>query len=233
MSVRDRSGAPRGNAGHVRRPALRRTRPYRVLRRAESSGRVPTLKFPSSMPSLNPTQLLTEWRNGSRAALDQLFPLVYEDLRRRARAQLGGREGHTLTTTALVHETYLKLIAAEHVSWQDRAHFLALASMAMRQVLVSYARRNLAAKRGGGAGAVSLDEVPILTDTGADDLLALDEALEKLCAVEERLSKTVEMRFFGGLSIEETAEALNVSVNTVKRDWDKAKVWLIAELAGK
>ena len=190
-------------------------------------------KFKGLMSSVDATQLLAEWRNGGRAALDKLFPLVYEDLRRRARAQLRSRDGQTLTTTALVHETYLKLIAADRVSWQDRAHFLALASTAMRQVLVSYARRNYAAKRGGGAGTVSLDEAPIFTDTGAEDLLALDDALQKLAGVDERLSRTVEMRFFGGLTVEETAEALGVSVNTVKRDWDKAKSWLTSELAGQ
>jgi RNA polymerase sigma factor (TIGR02999 family) len=183
------------------------------------------------MSPADPTQLLAEWRNGSRDALDQLFPLVYEDLRRRARAQLGpDRDGRLLTTTSLVHETYLKLIAAERVSWQDRAHFLALAARAMRQVLVSYARRNRTVKRGGGVVPVSLDAVPIFTDTGADDLLALDEALDRLAQVDERLGKTVELRFFGGLTIEETAEASGVSVNTVKRDWEKAKAWLIDEL---
>lgn len=180
----------------------------------------------------DPTQLLTDWRSGDRAALDQLFALVYDDLRRRARAQLRGG-GETLTTTALVHETYLKLIAANRVTWQDRAHFLALASMAMRQVLVSYARRNRAAKRGGGAGTISLEDVPIFTDSGAEDLLSLDDALLKLAAVDDRLSRTVEMRFFGGLTVEETAEAVGVSVNTVKRDWDRAKAWLSAELDDK
>jgi RNA polymerase sigma-70 factor, ECF subfamily len=186
------------------------------------------------MSSVDATQLLTEWRNGGRAALDQLFALVYEDLRHRARVQLRGGGADTLTTTALVHETYLKLITANRVSWQDRAHFLALASTAMRQVLVSYARRNRAAKRGGGAETVSFDDdAPIFTDSGAEDLLALDEALQKLAGVEERLSRTVEMRFFGGLTVEETAEAIGVSVNTVKRDWDRAKSWLSSELAGK
>lgn len=186
------------------------------------------------MSPVDPTQLLTEWRNGGRAALDQLFALVYDDLRRRARVQLRGGPGETLTTTALVHETYLKLIAADRVSWQDRAHFLALASTAMRQVLVSYARRNRAAKRGSGARAISLDDdAPVFTDSGAEDLLALDEAMEKLAGIDERLSKTVEMRFFGGLTVEETAEAIGVSVNTVKRDWDKAKAWLSSELAGQ
>lgn len=183
------------------------------------------------MAPADPTQLLTAWRSGNRAALDELFPLVYNDLRKRARAQLRHEpDGHTLTTTALVHETYLKLIAVDRVSWQDRAHFLALAAMAMRHVLVSYARRNRAAKRGGGQRPISLDEAPVFTDAGADDLLALDDALGRLSTEDERLGRTVEMRFFGGLTIEETAEALDVSINTVKRDWLKAKDWLTREL---
>lgn len=183
------------------------------------------------MQSVDPTQLLTEWRNGKQSALDELFPLVYNDLRKRARAQLRHQPaGHTLTTTALVHETYLKLIAVERVSWQDRAHFLALASTAMRHVLVSYARRNRAAKRGSGRGTLSLDEAPVFTDAASDDILALDEALGRLAEVDDRLSRTVELRFFGGLTIEEAAEALGVAPNTVKRDWQKAKAWLGEEL---
>jgi RNA polymerase sigma factor (TIGR02999 family) len=184
------------------------------------------------MPDLSPTSLLAEWRNGNRAALDQLFPLVYEDLRRRARSCLRAQaQGHTLTTTALVHETYLKLIAVEQVSWQDRAHFMALAATAMRHVLMNYARRNRAAKRGHGPTRVSLEAAPILTDTGAEQLLAVDAALTKLAGLDERLGRTVELRFFGGLSVEETAESLGVAPRTVKRDWRKAKAWLYRELA--
>ena len=186
------------------------------------------------MQSADPTHLLSEWRNGNRAALDELFPLVYNDLRKRARAQLRHQPtGHTLTTTALVHETYLKLIAVERVSWQDRAHFLALASTAMRHVLVSYARRNRAAKRGSGEVVLSLDEALVFTDAGAEDLLALDEALGKLAEVDDRLSRTVELRFFGGLTTEEIAEALGIAPNTVKRDWQKAKDWLGQELVDR
>ena len=186
------------------------------------------------MQAVDPKDLLVEWRGGNRAALDALFPLVYDDLRKRARAQLRQQPtGHTLTTTALVHEAYLKLIGVERVSWEDRAHFLALAATAMRHVLVSYARRNLAAKRGGARRAVSLEEAPVFTDAGSEDLLALDAAVAKLAGVNERLSRTVELRFFGGLTIEETAEALGVGVNTVKRDWDKAKAWLAEELADR
>ena len=185
------------------------------------------------MPPSDATALLTEWRNGNRAALDQLFQLVYEDLRRRARHCLRGQaEGQTLTTTALVHETYLKLIAVEKVRWEDRAHFMALAATAMRHVLINYARRNRAAKRGGRKQTrLSLEQAPILTDTGADRLLALDEALERLAALNERLSRTVELRYFGGLTVEETAAALGVAQSTVKLDWQKAKAWLYRELA--
>ena len=185
------------------------------------------------MPPADPTTLLTEWRNGNRAALDELFPLVYDDLRRRARNCLRGQAaGHTLTTTALVHETYLKLIAVEKVRWEDRAHFMALAATAMRHVLMNYARRNRAAKRGGaGQVRVNLEEAPILTDTGADELLALDDALHRLAALNERLSRIVELRFFGGLTVEEAAASLGVAPSTVKLDWQKAKAWLYRELS--
>ncbi len=185
------------------------------------------------MPPIDPTDLLTEWRNGNRAALDALFPLVYEDLRRRARSYLRRESpGHTLTTTALVHETYLKLIAVERVRWEDRAHFMALAATAMRHVLINYARRSTTAKRGGPAQTrLELDAAPILTDTGADQLLALDDALQRLALLNERLSRTVELRYFGGLTVEETAESLGVAPSTVKLDWQKAKAWLYRELA--
>ncbi|HZJ01552.1 MAG TPA: ECF-type sigma factor [Gemmatimonadaceae bacterium] len=183
------------------------------------------------MERADPTALLTEWRNGNRDALDKLFPLVYNDLRRRARAYLRGQPaGHTLNTTALVHETYLKLVAVERIKWEDRAHFLALAASAMRHVLISYARRNDSLKRGGKV-AVSLEEALVLTDTGADQMLALDDALGKLAALNERLSRTVELRFFGGLTVEETAEVLEVAPSTVKLDWQKAKAWLYRELS--
>lgn len=184
------------------------------------------------MPHPDPTSLLTEWRSGNRAALDELFPLVYEELRRRARHSLRGQApGHTLTTTALVHETYLKLMAVDRVSWHDRAHFLALAATAMRHVLMNYARRNRAAKRGSDPERVDLDQVPVLTDTGADQLLALDEALCRLEAIDERMSRTVVLRYYGGLTIEETAEAIGVAPSTVKLDWQKAREWLYREVS--
>ena len=184
------------------------------------------------MPPPDPTTLLTEWRSGNRAALDELFPLVYDDLRRRARNSLRQQAaGHTLTTTALVHETYLKLIAVDRVRWEDRAHFLALAATAMRHVLMNYARRNRTAKRGGpDQTRVDLEDAPILNDLASDQLLAVDEALDRLTLLNERLSRTVELRFFGGLTVEETAESLGVAESTVKLDWQKAKLWLYREL---
>jgi len=186
------------------------------------------------------TTLLLEWRSGSRAALDALFPLVYDDLRRRAHHYLGGeREGHTLSTTALVHETYIKLLDIDRIEIQDRAHFLALAATAMRRVLVEYARRHNAAKRGGGQAVEAiLPESPALPDLvalsaeRADQMLELDDAIARLSAHDERLGRVIELRFFGGLTVEETAQALDLAPSTVKLDWQKAKAWLYRELAG-
>jgi RNA polymerase sigma factor (TIGR02999 family) len=172
------------------------------------------------------TQLLTALRDGDRTALDRLFPLVYAELHDRAHRQLARRRpGDTLSTTALVHEAYLKLTDTAHQSYQDRVHFFAVASRAMRQILVDYARRMTAAKRGGGL-AVSLDPDQLGDPGRAEELIALDEALARLEALDERLARNVEMRFFGGLSVEETAEALGVSPRTVKRDWRKARAFL-------
>jgi len=184
-------------------------------------------------PPLKPdaTSLLVDWRRGSRDALDSLFPLVYEELRRVAHRALRGQpSGLTLSTTALVHESYLKLIVNERVSWQDRAHFLALASRAMRFVLVSYARAHGAKKRGGGRTPLELDEDLSVSDERADEMLALDTALEKLSALDERLGRIVELRFFGGLTVEEISEALEISPSTVKLDWQKARAWLYREI---
>jgi RNA polymerase sigma factor (TIGR02999 family) len=184
------------------------------------------------MPTADPTTLLIQWRSGDRAALDALFPVVYEDLRRRAHGILRHESpGHTLSTTALVHESYLKLIDGDRLPVQDRAHFLAVAARAMRQVLVSYARRHQAAKRGGGILPVELDEGALSrADAGADRMLELDRALEKLAGVDERLARTVEMRFFGGMTVEEIAQAQDRASSTVKLDWQKAKGWLAGEL---
>jgi RNA polymerase sigma factor (TIGR02999 family) len=181
----------------------------------------------------DPTTLLTKWRDGDRAALDQLFPLVYEDLRARAHRSLRQeRAGHTLSTTALVHETYLKLLDINRVRVQDRAHFFALAATAMRRVLVDYARRHRAEKRGGPNADLNphLAEPATMAAERAGEMLELDAALNKLAALNERLSRTVEMRFFGGMTVQEIAQALDLAESTVKLDWQKARAWLYREL---
>lgn len=177
------------------------------------------------------TALLAAWRGGDRGALDRLFPLVYEELRHIAHGRLGReRTGHTLGTTALVNEVYLKLVDQTRVKWTDRAHFFAVAASAMRRILVDYARRHQSLKRGGSASALNLDDPAIvnamLADNRADVLIALEEALTRLAEVDERLSRVVECRFFGGLTEDETAEALGITARTVRRDWIKAKGWL-------
>lgn len=183
------------------------------------------------MEAKEPSDLLAAWRNGDRTAVDGLFPLVYADLRSRAHQLLQQQPvGHTLSTTALVHESYLKLIRSDGFTLNDRAHFLALAAHAMRLVLVSYARSHGAEKRGSGANPILLDEALVLSNERADQMVALDEALGRLATLNERVSKTVELRFFGGLTVEETAEALGVAPSTVKLDWQKAKAWLYREL---
>jgi RNA polymerase sigma factor (TIGR02999 family) len=178
------------------------------------------------------THLLVAWGQGDRAALDQLVPLVNTELRRLARSYLRGeRQNHTLQTTALVNEAYLRLVDQKHVRWQNRAHFLAIAAQLMRRILVDYARRRQYQKRGGGALQVTLNEAESLANERSPDLVALDEALLELAKMDARRSQVVELRFFGGLSIEETAEALKVSPTTVERDWIIAKAWLHKELA--
>jgi RNA polymerase sigma factor (TIGR02999 family) len=188
-----------------------------------------SLQFDLSMP--RPVPSLVGLRAGDPAAVDALFPVVYDDLRRRARRALKAQpEGHTLSTTALVHESYLKLRGSDEISWQDRAHFLAIAARAMRFVLVSHARAHRAKKRGGGRIPLELDEELALSDDRAEEMLALNVALERLAAVDDRLARTVELRFFGGLTVEEIAEALGVAPSTVKLDWQKARAWLYREL---
>jgi RNA polymerase sigma factor (TIGR02999 family) len=173
------------------------------------------------------TQLLVAWSNGDRAALDELVPLVQAELRRLARGYLRReRAGHTLQTTALVNEAYLRLVEQKQVRWQNRAHFLAIAAQLMRRILVDYARRRQYQKRGAGALQVTLSEAESLGDQRAPDLVALDEALRSLAEIDPRRSRVVELKFFGGLSIEETAEVLKVSPTTVERDWTIAKAWL-------
>ncbi len=186
---------------------------------------------PSADDQAGLTQRLLDARDGGAAALDALFPIVYERLHRIAHAHLGrDGEGRTISTTALVHEAYLKLFDAARVEWQDRSHFLSLASRAMRQILIDYARRHGAARRGGELQQVDLDAVQIAVAERADTLVSLDAALVRLAAFSPRLAKVVELRFFGGLTEEETAQVLLVTDRTVRRDWIKARGWLHQEM---
>jgi RNA polymerase sigma-70 factor (ECF subfamily) len=185
-----------------------------------------------TFPSQDVSQLLRAWSDGDRTALDKLVPLVYDELRRMARRYMDGQKaGHTLQTTALIHEAYLKLIDQKAVHWRNRAHFFGVAAKAMRSILVDYARASHAAKRGGAAVLVSLDEAAVASDARAAELLALDDALASLAAIDQRKCQVVELRYFGGLSVEETAEVLQVSVETVARDWRLARTWLLRELS--
>ncbi|HEU4432895.1 MAG TPA: sigma-70 family RNA polymerase sigma factor [Pyrinomonadaceae bacterium] len=180
----------------------------------------------------NITQLLLQWRRGDQSALDELMPLVYEELRRMARQCMRGeRAGHTLQTTALVNEAYLRLVNSSRVHWQDRAHFFAIASQLMRRVLVDEARKRHNLKRGGEYTRVTVDQVELSSQPRDLDLLALDQALDGLAEFAPRKSKVVELRFFGGLSIEETALVMGISIDIVKREWRTAKLWLLQELS--
>lgn len=177
------------------------------------------------------TQLLIDLSEGNRDAVDSLMPLVYSGLHQIAERQLRGeRAGHTLNSTALVHEAYLKLVDQNQVNWQNRSHFFAIASQAMRRILINYANSKKAQKRGGGDILATLDESEIIGETRADELLLLDDLLKELETMNERQSKVVEYRFFGGLTHEEIAEVLKVSIPTVRLDWRLAKAWLSREL---
>ena len=177
------------------------------------------------------TRLLKDWSSGESAALDQLMPIVYSELRRVAAGYLRReRQEHTLQPTALVNEAYLRLIDQKHVNWQNRAHFVGVAAQMMRRILVDHAKSHNRAKRGGGAQRVSLDEAVALSEERADELVELDKALTALAAFDERKSRVVELKYFGGLSVEETAEVLQVSVITVARDWKLAKAWLYTHI---
>src|SRR5262245_13018994 len=176
-------------------------------------------------------RLLTDWANRDAAAREQLVPIVYEELRRLAHHYMRGeRDGHTLQATALVNEVYLRLAGIDALGWRDRAHFFAMAATLMRRVLVDYARQRGRDKRGAGVTVTSLDE-NVIAPQPAVDVVALDDALERLRAVDPQQSRVVELRFFAGLSVKETAEAIGISPATVKRDWATAKLWLYNELS--
>lgn len=180
------------------------------------------------------TELLRAWSDGDDHALEQLMPLVEAELRRLARGYMGReRRGHTLQTTALVNEAFLRLTGARRLRWQDRAHFLGISANLMRRVLVDYARTRGYRKRGGGAQRVTLHEGLVTSTDPACDLVALDRALDALAKVDARKCRMIELRFFGGLTVEETAEVLHVSADTVKRDWRLTKLWLLRELEGE
>jgi RNA polymerase sigma-70 factor, ECF subfamily len=179
------------------------------------------------------TGLLRAWSAGDEEALEKLTPLIYQELHRAARRYMAGeRSGHTLQTTALINEVYLRLIDAKQIDWQNRAHFFAVCAQWMRRILTDFARSRRYQKRGGGAPHIPLDEALVVGSQADSGLVELDDALKKLALVDERKSRVVELRFFGGLEVKETAEVLNVSSETVMRDWRLAKVWLVRELSG-
>ena len=185
-------------------------------------------------PPITPTALLLAWNRGESGALDALMPLVYDELRRMAKRYMSNQpSGHTLQTTALIHEAYLKLADNKEKRFSNRAHFFAVAAQAMRHILVDHARLYNAEKRGGGAQKLSLEDVAVISTERASEIIALDEALKSLAAQDERKGRVVELRYFGGLSVEETAEVLKVSVDTVMRDWRSAKMWLLKELSNQ
>lgn len=182
------------------------------------------------MPTMSPqevTQLLGDWGKGDRSALDKLFPLVHDELRRIARRQMNQeRAGHTLQATALVHEAYVKLAGQKEFEWQNRGHFFAVCAQVMRHILIDHARSHARDKRGGGAIQVSLDDAELMSPEQAEHLVALDEALSFLEQVDAQKSRIVELRYFGGLNIDETAEVLDISPRTVRREWQRSKAWL-------
>jgi RNA polymerase sigma factor (TIGR02999 family) len=218
---------PAGFAGH----------PGRAVSGRRSSSGTPGASHPGA-PSIDGdakptrvTELLRAVRDGERGAFDELFPLVYESLRRSARRKLAGeRSGHTLSSTDLVHEAYLKLVRLDRIEWQGRAHFLAVAAQVMRNVLVDYALRRKAHKRGGGQPAAGLEPDIALAEAPGQDLLALHRAMQRLEEIDARQSRVVECRLFSGMNIEETAVALGISPASVKRDWAVARAWLNREL---
>jgi RNA polymerase sigma factor (TIGR02999 family) len=184
-----------------------------------------------SNPTHEVTSLLSDWNNGQQDALEQLMPLVYDELRRIAKRYLRKeRDDHTLQTTALVHEAYIRMIDQNHANWQNRAQFFGVAANMMRRILVDHARGHTADKRGGGIAKLSLDEAIEIADQKEVDLIALDDALNNLAELDEQQSRVVELRFFAGLTVEETAEVMKLSPATIKREWSMAKAWLHREL---
>ena len=191
------------------------------------------MNSPSAAAPPDLTQLLLAWSKGEQEALERLVPLVYGELRRMASRYMSReRADHPLQTTALVHEAYLRLLDSKQVRWQNRGHFFAVSAQLMRRILVDFARSRRTLKRGEGAPKVTLNEAIHGAAEPSEDLVALDDALQALSAIDQRKAKVVELRFFGGLSVEETADALGVSADTVMRDWKLAKVWLLRELSG-
>lgn len=179
------------------------------------------------------TQLLAEWREGNQSALDDLYPLVYDELHRLARRYMSReRKGHTLQTTALINEAYVRLVDQKNVPWANRSHFFAISAQIMRRILIDHARRHQYAKRGGGARQVSLEEAATVVPDQSEELLRLDEALKSLAEMDPRRSQVVELRYFGGLNNEEIAGVLHISENTVTRDWNMARAWLYQQLTG-
>src|SRR4026209_709537 len=178
------------------------------------------------------TQLLIAWSNGDQSAFEQLMPLIDEELRRLAHRYMSReRAGHTLQTTALVNEAFLRLVNRKNLQWQNRAHFFGIAAQLMRTILVDHARSHASVKRGGGARKLELDEALVVSQQKASEVVALDEALKQLALIDPRQSRIVELRFFGGLTVEEAAEVLHVSPVTIKREWSSAKAWLYRNLA--
>ena len=183
----------------------------------------------------NLTGLLTEWREGDKSALDKLTPIVYDELRRIAHRYVRReRDGHTLATTALVNEAYVRLAGFQKFTWENRSHFFAVSAQVMRHILIDYARRNQFAKRGGGLQRVSIEgaasDAALMSSVRASELIALDEALDELAKIDARKSDVVQLRYFGGLTLEETAEVLQVSLMTVRREWRAAKAWLFRRM---
>ena len=185
-------------------------------------------------PPENITELLASYGRGNKESLDQLMPIVYDELRRQAARYLRREQaGHTLQTTALIHEAYVRLVDQRNMQWQNRAHFFGIAAQMMRRILVDHARSKKRVKRGGSEIRVSLDDVNVAARGQDLDVVALDEALDRLAQIDEQQSRVVELRFFSGLSVEETAEVMGISKSTVKRDWSMAKAWLHRELSGE